>query len=278
MDKSKIMLIKFLKYTAIVLTVLITTTACSEDLIEPWIAQDYIQFDANNIKTYSFVYAGSTIQKDTLNLRVNVAGKLSDKNRHYKVKQVKSYGFVYEYDNNGYKIDSAFIELPNQAKVGVHYEDFSNYNMEVSADSTYGIMKVVILRDPSLKEKDYSLTLEVQESEDFLPGNIQTQKNNIVLSDQITQPKRWSTYFIGNSTCYSVMAYYGKVKHQLLIDVTGKRWDDNFITKELTEEYLVFYKNMAVQELNRINDERAQQGLHKLREDDANPNSEVYFF
>ncbi len=137
-----------------------------------------------------------------------------------------------------------------------------------------------MLRDESLKQNDYTLTIEVQQTEDFKPGNAVNQKITLTLSDQIVEPIYWEqkNFFVGSTTVRSVMGYYGKVKHQLLIDVTGQKWDDDFIQNDLTEEYLIFYKNVAVRELNRINEERAAQGLFPLREDDSNPNSEVYFF
>ncbi|MFV0378948.1 MAG: DUF4843 domain-containing protein [Mangrovibacterium sp.] len=256
-------------------------SSCKEQTIEPWNSESYIHFDGNFDSFYSFVYAGSKVVRDTINLRLNIAGNIESRDRYFEVKQVKTYGFVYEQDEYGNYIDSAFVELPNQAVPGVHYVDLNSYDVQqfvVPADSLYGTFNLVVLRDPSLKLADYSLTLEVQETSDFLQGYAARQKITLTLSDQVIQPKNWTAFMIGNTTVYSVMGYYGKVKHQLLIDVTGKKWNDDFITNELTEEYLVFYKNMAVMELERINAERALQGLHKLREDDSNPNSEIYFF
>lgn len=277
MDKKINMITNILKYTVALFTLLIAATSCTEDIIEPWQLSDYIHFQ-NGAMPYSFIYAGSHVQKDTVVFKLNIAGKVYDKDRTFNVKQVKSYGYIYEKDNLGHIIDSAFIELPNQAVVGIHYEPLDNENFIVPANSLTGDVKVVLLRDPSLKTNNYTLTLKVIENENFKPGNAAGQKSTLTISDQISQPKTWNSYLIGNSTVFSVMGYYGKVKHQLIIDATKQRWDDIFIQKELSEEYLVFYKNLAVLELNRINDERALQGLPKLREDDNNPNSEVYFF
>lgn len=269
---------KLLKYLTGLSVILGLASSCNEDAIEPWKDQDYIHFDVDYKNFYSFVYAGSDVEKDTLKFRLNIAGNLSSSDRAYKVKQAKSYGFIYEEDEFGNVIDSAFIELPNQAKAGIHFEDFSSKTFVVPADSLGADFELVLLRDSSLKDNDYSLSLEVVETESFKPGDEETQKISLTISDIIIEPELWSGFFVGNTTVYSVMGYYGKVKHQLLIDATGQRWDDNFIEYELSQEYLVFYKNLAVLELNRINEERESQGLHKLREDDSNPNSEVYFF
>ncbi len=262
---------------------LLIVTACSVDEIEPWQSEDYIHFAGGYDDFYSFVYAGSTVQRDTMSLKLKIAGNLASYDRTYKVKQVKTYDFVYDQDEYGNIVDSAFIELPNQAIAGVHYIGFddSEYpELVVPADSLGTTLDLILLRDESLKQNDYTLTIEVQQTEDFKPGNAVNQKITLTLSDQIVEPIYWEqkNFFVGSTTVRSVMGYYGKVKHQLLIDVTGQKWDDDFIQNDLTEEYLIFYKNVAVRELNRINEERAAQGLFPLREDDSNPNSEVYFF
>jgi len=272
------MITKILKYTGVLLAILIAATSCSEDAIEPWKSPDYIHFDSDYESFFSFVYAGSGVEKDTVTFRLNIAGNLSSKDRVYKINQTKSYGFIYEQDEIGNVVDSAFIELPNQAKAGVHFEDFSNKTFVVPADSLGAYFDVVLLRDASLRDNDYSLSLEVVETEDFKKGNAPTQKVGLTISDKIIEPELWTGFPVGNTSVFSVMGYYGKVKHQLIIDATGQRWDDAFIQFELSEEYLVFYKNLAVLELNNINAEREAQGLHKLREDDSNPNSEVFFF
>ncbi len=264
--------------------VLILSTSCTEEEKLPWQSGDYIHFAEDYPRSYSFVYAGSTVERDTLIIPLNIAGNLSEVERSYKVKQAKTYGFVYEYDNLGNRIDSAFIELPNQAIPGEHYVDISSYEeseLLVPANALKAELKLVLLRAPSLEENDYTLTLEIEDNGNFKPGYGPFQRMTISISDQISRPKSWDDRggpLIGSKTLYSVLGFYGEIKHQLLIDVTGKKWNDNFILNELTEEYLIFYKNMAARELQKINEERAAEGLHKLREDDNNPNSEIRFF
>lgn len=255
--------------------------ACREDEVETWETNDYIHFGGGYEKFYSFVYSGPTVTKDTINLRMNIAGELANYDRHYKIKQVMSYKFEYELDEFGNAVDSAFIEVENQAVPGEHYlglDDPAYSELTVPADSLGTFFQLIVLRHESLKEKDYVLTLEVQESNDFSPGYAVQQKATLTISDRIIEPTLWKTEKIGQKTVWSVMGEYGKKKHQLLIDTSGKRWDDRFIRSELTEEYLTFYKMVAVEELQRINDKRAEEGLFPLREDDNNPNSEIKFF
>lgn len=258
--------------------------SCSEEDKTPWQGDNYIHFAGGYQDFYSFVYAGSSVERDTLTVALNIAGHIVDYDRSYKVKQVTTYGFLYEEDEFGNRIDSAFIELPNQAIPGVHYVDFASYEpaqLIVPADSLTTTLDIILLKDSSLQENNYSLSIEVEGNDHFLPGYSVMQRITLTLSAQIIMPKLWedrSFVVDGGKALFEVLGYYGKVKHQLLIDVTGQRWDDDFIKNELTGEYLVFYRNMAVLELNKINEERAAEGLHPLREDDSNPNSEVKFF
>ncbi len=262
----------------ILLIVTLLIFSCSEDEIKPWKSYNYIHFSDDYQKVYSFVYAGSKVMQDTVWLRLNIAGNMSSEERTYKVKQVKAYNFIPESPD---ATDSVFIELPNQAIAGVHFVDFNTEEAAqqfiVPADSLGAYFPLIVLRDSSLRKNDYTLSLEVEKTDDFLPGNSSYQKITIAISDQVAEPSKWKDYWVGSKTVFEVMGYYGKVKHRLMIDATGQRWDDEFITKELTEEYLLFYRTLSIKELERINDERAKQGLHKLREDDNNPNSEVKF-
>lgn len=266
-------------YISLLIFVLLTSS-CKEDKTATWQGKDYIHFANEYQDFYSFVYAGSTIQRDTVNFKLNIAGNIVNYDRTYKINQVKSYDFIYEYDELGNIVDSAFIEVANQAIPNVHYVDLESSEYSdfiVPADSLSTSIDIVLLRDKTLKDKDYVLTLEVQESPDFYPGYNIRQKIDITISDKIIKPTLWESQYVGSKTVYSVMGLYGKIKHQMLIDITGQRWDNDFIKDDLTEEYLLFYNNIAIQELNRINDERASQGLHPLREDDSNPNSEIKF-
>ncbi len=252
--------------------------ACKEDAIEKWQGQDYIQFLPDNPSFYSFVYAGSSVMQDTIPIKLRIAGNVLPHDRHYKLIRVKSYGFVYEKDQFGHVIDSAFIELPNQGQPGIHFKGWDkDSTFLIPADSVGTVFNLIIMRDSSLQENDYTITLEIAASDDFLPGSAPRRRVSITLSDKVEEPTLWDEPILDGRSVFSVMGYYGKKKHQILIDATGKPWNNQFIQYELDEEYLVFYRDVAERELNKINAERAAQGLHELREDDANPNSAVKF-
>ncbi len=274
---------KHRKLYLILLLFSVFVSSCLEDEIDVWSGKNYIHFAGEYQNSYSFAYAGSSVERDTIKLRINIAGHVVDYDREFLVKQVKSYKFIYEHDDLGNIIDSAFVEVENQAIPDIHYIALDNAEypkLTIPANSIGAEFDVVLLRDESLKIDDYILTLRVQENENFLPGNVSQQTVELKIADQIIAPTYalWNSYKIGKSTVFSRLAHYGPVKHQLLIDCTGKPWDDAFIRDELTEEYLGLYHKIAVRELERINEERAAEGKHELREDDSNPNSAVYFF
>ena len=253
------------------LLLFICCIACSEEKIHKFIGDRYIQFTENYKKDYSFVYAGSTVVRDTLYLRVSSIGPVCNYDRYFEVKQVKMYGMEYEYEN-GELVDSAFVEKGLQAVPNVHYVAFDvpelMDNYKIPADSIWGVFPLVVLRDPSLKKADRSLSIELVMNDEFEPSA--QYRAEITLSDNISRPSNWSVVRV-------VLGEYGPVKHQLLIDATGKAWDSEFIAT-LTMELQTFYKFIAVKELERINEERAMQGLSELREDDNDPNSAIKFY
>ena len=255
----------------ILFVVVLFCGACSEEKIHKYIGKDYIKFAENYNKNYSFVYAGSSVVRDTIFLRVSTVGKVCDYTRYYQVKQAILYGWKYEYEN-GELVDSAFVEKKNQAIPGVHYLAFDTPELQshykIDAGEIEGNFPVVVLRDKSLKNIDFNLAIELVDTEDFIIDGL--YQAGITLSDNLTAPSNWIDLVV-------VLGVYGKVKHQLLIDVTGKPWDADFI-KTLTFEMQTFYKFKASKELNRINEERAAQGLCELREDENDPNSAITFY
>lgn len=253
------------------LVIFACSIACSEEKIHKFIGNRYIQFSENYKKDYSFVYAGSTVERDTIYFKVSSIGPVCNYDRYFEVKQVKMYGMEYEYEN-GELVDSAFVEKGLQAIPNVHYVPLDDPgltdNYKIPADSIWGVFPLVVLRDASLKHADRSLAIELVINDEFEPSN--QYRAEITLSDNISRPSNWSMV-------RGVLGEYGPVKHQLLIDATGKTWDTEFIAT-LTTELQTFYKFIAVRELEKINEERAAQGLSELREDDSDPNSAIKFY
>lgn len=63
---------------------------------------------------------------------------------------------------------------------------------------------------------------------------------------------------------------WGKVKHQFMIDHTGKNWDDAYINSISNNQDLMhYYQNKLQKELEALNQQRAAQGLDPLKEADG---------
>ncbi len=271
-----------MRYWIIMFLIFIFANACQEVEVHTYIGDDFVQFEKSIDESYSFVYAGSTVVRDTIWLPAFCTGSLRKEYRSFSVKQIPEYSFEWRYDDSGDLIDSVLVKQPNQAEEGIHYVSFddSGYRelCKVNIDSVTFSVPIIVLRDLSLQTQEKTLLIEFQADDNFKPGDPDTRIARIVLSDMIVYPEAWSAYTtnIGNIGTNPVLGLYGKVKHQLLIDVTGKPWDNEFIDS-LSYPELLFYKNLAARELARINAIRAENGELPLREDPNNPNSVVEF-
>ncbi len=257
--------------------------SCKKEEIHTYKGRNYVQFESTAIdRSYSFVHYGSSIKRDTIWVSAFCTGGPSKDLRYFDVMQVPEYTFEARYDDNDEFIDSILVRQPNQAIPDVHYVDFNSDDykdiFQVKADSVYFKVPVIVIRDLSLKTQNKTLLLEFKNSRDFEIGDPKTKTAKIILSDMIIFPEAWSFYTTNPSNIGKnpILGQYGKVKHQLLIDITGKPWDNDFIDS-LTYEELLFYKHKASKELNIINEKRASMGEGPLLEDPNNPNSVVEF-
>lgn len=244
---------------------------CQEEAIHNYIGGDYLQLVSTTEEFFSFVYSGSQVERDTVYVKLQCTGRVCYYPRSFKIEQTILHGMEYEIED-GEIIDSAFVVKPNQAVEDIHFVSFDNPELNkhyvVPPGEVVVEFPIILLRDLSLKESDRYLAFKIVDNENFVSGL--ADAGHYVLSDNLSRPKNWSRVRI-------VLGEYGKVKHQLLIDATGKPWDDEFILG-LSVELQIFYKFKAVEELERINQERLEQGLSELREDENDPNSKVVFY
>lgn len=240
---------------------LIGMTACEKDL-SPYDTKDcwihfYFQnldenviFDENSPKsTYSFVYNNDKTT-DTLWFEVETMGFVSDAPRPFELEQVK--------------VDK------NDAVAGVHYVSFDDPGLKnnfyfVPGSKARFQIPIVVKRDPSLKEKDVVLHVTFKENNEFHRGYEEYCTRIITISDRLTKPSQW------NDICNVYFGTYGPVKHQFLIDSTKERWDDKYIEELLNGDsgYTAYLSNLIRRKLAELNQQRADQGLEALREEDG---------
>ncbi|MBR1400046.1 MAG: DUF4843 domain-containing protein [Prevotella sp.] len=215
--------------------------------------------------SYSFVYAGEGITRDTLWFEVETMGFLSDHDRAISLHQVDS--------------------TANDAVAGKHYVAFNDPSLAsyyvMPAGKSRTKIPVVLLNDESLKDISVVLKFAISENENFKVGYDYFSSRVIEFTSRLSMPDNWMkgypipgmesyypmyanyiTYFFGN---------YGPVKHQFLIDQTGERWDDDYIEGLMTgdDAYLAYLQAKLMRVLAQVNADRQSRGLGALSEDDG---------
>jgi hypothetical protein len=118
------------------------------------------------------------------------------------------------------------------------------------------------------------LKYHIKPNDFFTKGYDVFQTRSLSITDRLAQPAYWTKgypMYGGYYSLYNFIGYYGVVKHQFMIDITGKPWDDAFIEEFITGDtnYLNYILNKLVSELDKYNAKRQEQGLDVLREEDG---------
>lgn len=165
--------------------------------------------DRDSVYNYSFAFATSelNLQEDTVKVKVALVGDVADYDRPISLQQIPS----------GAK----------DAVAGTHYVPFDDpslaslYVLPKNAIST--IIPIVVKRDASLKTDDYKLKFTFKTNDNFSFTLKERGAYSVVIADQLIKPNNWDNY------CEHFFGSYSKVKHQLLIDATGFKWDNDFV-------------------------------------------------
>lgn len=214
---------------------------------------------------YSFIYGEADRQRDTLWF------------------DVQTMGFTYDYDR-----PVVLEQLPSegvQAVPGKHYVAFNDPAVShlyvIPAGKATTKLPVIILRDPSLKNEAVSLKFGFKENEYFKLGFEEFSTRLIEMTDMLSEPSKWNAAYPipGLERYYPQYAMhlsdyfgvYGVVKHQFLIEQTGKKWDDEYIESLIKGDsnYLKYLVRKMSARLSEVNAERTAKGLDVLKEADG---------
>lgn len=183
----------------------------------------------DTLKSYTFVYEPVGKVQDTVFFNIYTMGRVSGEDRPFELRQVA-------------------IPGTDNAVAGVHYKSFDDPSLQsyyvIKAGAASAKVPVVVLRDPSLKTKNYSLKLEIVENDFFKLGEKNKIWRKVTLGDRLIRPNAW--------TAFVETRYFGKysyVKHQWLVQQTGQKWDDAFMTPVLAETAEVTYWTSKVKKL-----------------------------
>ncbi|MFV0555281.1 MAG: DUF4843 domain-containing protein [Mangrovibacterium sp.] len=266
-----------------IMTLLLALGACQLSEVHKYLGENYVQFtpdDAAEVANttvdefYSFAYVADDVKRDTFWVDAHVSGEITEGKRYYKLKQSMHYTEEIEYDIDGSILNETIIETPDQAVSGVHYVSFDDPDFQemcyVENNDVNFKVPIIVLRDNSLKKVDKLLNVEFEESDDFKVGNYSTRQQVVMISDNVTYPTWWSEDGPGSIAdgwkLSTIFGYYGPVKHRLMIQVTGEKWDNDFL-EGLTREERLGYKNICSKALYELNQERIARGETELMED-----------
>ncbi len=221
---------------------------------------------------YSFYGKDAAIVEDTVWLKVRPQGALPRKTSYLRFEQFRETRWDYEYDDLGHVVDSTLYEYPDQAEPDVHYVAFDDPRvsglMKLEEGELEARIPVIVLRDPSLLKKPYTLNFRIVDSEYLSAGDAHYCQAQIVIGDCLVRPINWSWRF----------GTWSEVRHDFINRATGVFWDDDFIKSVVgNEELLSYYIYVFKRELAKENAARAEDGLPPLRDNPDDPSTEIVF-
>lgn len=253
-----------LNIAALAALTLCGTTSCEKDLETYstetcWLNFDLdirTQEDREKINTFTFAFTPEEILEDTVWLNVKTMGNLADYDRPIKLEQAKTEG--------------------PDAQPGVHYVAFDDAELMkkfyyIPAGKVEQKIPIVMKRDASLKEQAVNLYVTLAQSEHFEPGYEDYSIVRYSVIDALQKPSAWVSPMDVYFGTYSV------VKHQFMIDVTGKNWDDKFIMEDCDLfgnqdfNYLTYLGGKLYKALKAENARRAAEGLEPLTDEFGEP-------
>jgi hypothetical protein len=256
---------KFLEY--LVFAVIAAALSACEKNVEVYHAGNGLNFYYTNVSdtliSYSFVYGPSTTTEDTVWLKVETIGPISDRDCDIDIEQV--------------------VTGTNDAVSGIHYVAFNDASLKsyyvMPAGKSLDSIPVILKRDASLKSNPVNLLIRIKVNDYFKLINPDRNTVKIISSDKLSKPENWAYY------CTTYFGAYGFVKHQWLIDQTGNKWDDDYLSNVLGFNnsdsssdgtnsnydfgYCTYLSKAYTIKLEAYNANRIAQGLDVLKEADG---------
>jgi len=187
-----------------------------------------INFPLDTLKRRTFVYRDASVTRDTVYFDVYTVGHVGTEDRAFELEQMPVGG-------------------AENAVAGVHYLAFDDPALAsqyvIRAGATHRSIPIVLLRDVSLKTSDIVLGLKIKPNAHFLEGDAGRLWRKVEVTDRLSRPQRW----MGREE-REVLGAYSRKKHQFMIDVTGFRWDDDFLNNEYANiSFRVYWMNRLKQ-------------------------------
>jgi len=218
------LIMKTNKFLILLVGTLFVLASCSQDEYFLFNDEARIQFgpemskiysatsnQADTTKNYTFFYLEKDKTQDTVFFDIYAIGGPSTKDRSFSLKQVQL--------NDG----------STNAVAGVDYKAFTDPTFSstyvIKAGQVHAFVPIVLLRSSALKSTTATLKFSVAENENFKLGETNNLWRKVVFTDRLSQPNSWTSYY---SQYY--FGAYSVVKHAFMIQVTGEKWDQAFMT------------------------------------------------
>jgi hypothetical protein len=256
-------------YQLLLLSCIVLLGSCEKDLPTYSYKQNMLNFvrttTGDTLRSYSFVYSNEA-QVDTVWYTVTTMGYVVNEDRPLELEQLKS--------------DSI------DAVAGVDYVSFDDTNLKkmyyIPSGAVEAKIPIVVLRNSALSQHDVELWFTFKANGYFTKGYEAQSVAKLVISNKLTRPSNWDLVYdrtTGNGYLDPQYFFgdYGPVKHQFMIDMTGQKWDDDYLTNTLhigvddsvDSDYLLYLSSILQKKLDALNAERATQGLAPLTEADG---------
>lgn len=192
-------------------------TSCEDtlpvyDSSQSWLKFTY-EYASDSIISRSFAYGPSSAVDDTVKVKLLLMGDVSDHDRPFRLKQIAT-------GEHDAVADKHYVSFDDEELVSKFYI--------LPAGAIEVEVPIVLKRDPSLKLDNYNLKFTVKETQEFSCGSKEWSSRRILIADKLVKPNNWGVmveHFFGK---------YGPVKHQFMIDVSGEKWDEEYV-EEINE-------------------------------------------
>ncbi|OQP43195.1 DUF4843 domain-containing protein [Niastella yeongjuensis] len=216
-----------------------------------------IQMSDTTTQSFSFFYEAAAVTRDTIYIKLNTIGGITDYNRSVTVEQIPEFDYTYKYDSVTSKvIDSTAYPKSNPAIAGKHYVSFTDPGalaiMYVQADSAIGSLPIILLRDASLKDSSCRLRIRITANDEFMLGEKNAMEKTIIFSDRLERFESWK-FDNFTSPAYGTLGKYSTGKHQFMIDVLKVRIDEAWWQAIFTAQAITHYKNYLRDALQAFN-------------------------
>lgn len=204
------------KYICMLVVSLLTMalTSCSENEPMAFEGTPALYF-ANDDINFSFFYATTDADQDTVDITVHAMGPAADTDRSFTLCQ----------ENEG---------AADAAIAGTHYVGFDTDQMRqlmvMPAGQNEVKVPITLIKDASLDTKTVTLKIGIRPNENFAKGVIENDSTVVTFSSQAIKPNNWADWY------YAFGASWGTVKMRFIIDNTGITNFDN-----VPEDYNYLY-------------------------------------